>query len=116
MGLKAILGRMTRSHEELTSAERERLAKELGCDQLGLCQDRQKVTVRGTVDSLTFRPKGDVPWMEAELSDGTGSVVIVWMGRYQIPGVKAGSELLVRGRLSDVDDIRRIFNPWYQLL
>lgn len=116
MGLKNFLGRLGRSNEELASADRERLAKEIGCDRINDCRDRQLVTIRGTIDALTQRSHGETPWLEAELSDGTGSVLVVWMGRREIPGIEAGRELVVKGRLSDVDDVRQLFNPRYQLL
>lgn len=78
--------------------------------------DREKVRLRGTLSTLTVRPRQTTPWLEAELSDGTGSVTLVWMGRREIPGIEAGRELLVEGRISAVDDDRRIYNPRYQLL
>ena len=56
------------------------------------------------------------PWLEAELSDGTGTISLIFMGRHQIPGIEAGRQLVVEGRISDVDGERRIYNPWYQLI
>lgn len=107
---------LLRSNDELASADRQRLAEDYGCDAIGDCTDRCRVVLRGTIDTLTIRPRQDTPWLEADLSDGTGKVTLIWMGRHEIPGIQAGRELLVRGRISIADGVRRIYNPHYELL
>lgn len=105
-----------RSTDELTSEERHRVAEASGADAIGRCEDRKRVTLRGTIDVLTVQPRRTTPWLEAELSDGTGRVTLIWMGRHDIPGIEAGRELLVEGRISVADGQRRIYNPRYELL
>jgi RecG-like helicase len=107
---------LLRSNDEIASADRHKLAEEIGCDAIGSCSDRGRVTLRGTIDVLTVRPRQDTPWLEAELSDGTGKVTLIWMGRHDIPGIEAGRDLLVRGRISVADGTRRVYNPHYELL
>lgn len=105
-----------RSNDELTSQDRKKLASDRGCDAVGTCADRSRVTLRGTIEVLTVRPRQDVPWLEAELSDGTGKVTLIWMGRRAIPGIEAGRDLIVKGRISTADGTARIYNPHYELL
>ncbi len=107
---------LLRSNDELASADLHRLAEDLGADAIATCTDRSRVTLRGTIDVLTVRPREDTPWLEAELSDGTGRVTLIWMGRHEIPGIEAGRELLVTGRISVADGTRRLYNPHYELL
>ncbi len=107
---------LLRSNDELASADRHRLAEGIGADAIDGCVDRSRVTVRGTIDVLTVRPRQDTPWLEAELSDGTGRVTLIWMGRHEIPGIEAGRELVARGRISVADGVRRLYNPAYELL
>jgi hypothetical protein len=38
------------------------------------------------------------------------------MGRRSIPGITAGRELTVSGRVSYVDGQRRLYNPLYELV
>ena len=64
---------------------------------------------------LTLRPRSGTPWLEAEFTDGSGTLTLIWMGRRDIPGVTAGRELEVTGRVSWVDGRRRMYNPYYQL-
>lgn len=105
-----------RSNEELASADRVERAARVGADQIGAADDRAKVVFVGTIASLTIRPQTTTPWLEAELTDGTGTVAVIWMGRHEIPGIEAGRELRVEGRVSVVDGERRLFNPRYELL
>ncbi|MDO5534275.1 MAG: OB-fold nucleic acid binding domain-containing protein [Propionibacteriaceae bacterium] len=107
---------LLRPIDEIDSADRERLAAAVPCDPIASCEDRGRVVVRGTIGALTLRQRQDTPWLEAELSDATGSVTLIWMGRHEIPGIEEGRELLVRGRLSVADGVRRLYNPHYELV
>jgi RecG-like helicase len=78
--------------------------------------DRQLITVRGVVNTLEMKPREGIPWLEAELSDGSGSITLVWMGRREVPGVKAGRELKVQGRLATSNGRRLLYNPRYELV
>ena len=78
--------------------------------------DREMVTLRGTVRTVTVRPRGGVPALETELYDGSGVVMIVWLGRRRIAGIDAGRSLQVRGRIGVHDGVRTIYNPRYELL
>jgi RecG-like helicase len=114
--LKEALKRWGASNAELESQERQRVAEEAGANRAGELCDRERATLRGTITMLTIKPRAGTPWLEAELSDGSGSVTLIWMGRREIPGVEAGRELIVTGRASCVDGAKRIYNPHYELV
>ena len=78
--------------------------------------DRVRVRLEGHLRTVTLRPRGGVPALEAELSDGTGSLIIVWLGRRRIVGVEPGRDLVVEGRIGVAHGARTIFNPRYELL
>ena len=105
-----------RSTEELDSEEAVRAAQASGALTIAECVDRQRATLRGRIAVLTLRPRSGTPWLEAELNDGSGSITLIWMGRREIPGLIAGRELKVTGRVSWVDGRRRMYNPYYELL
>lgn len=109
------LRRLGASNAELQSQERQRLAESLGASRIADLQDREKATLRGTITVLTMKPRGGTPWLEAEFDDGSGTITLIWMGRRDIPGISAGRELTVNGRVSDVDGQRRMYNPHYEL-
>lgn len=110
------LRRLGASDDELQAEERQRTAADSGADRISEVRERQAVRLRGTVLSLSMLPKSGTPWMEAELSDGSGTVTLVWMGRHGIPGISVGRELAVRGRVARADGKLRIYNPLYELI
>jgi|SRR5579875_511639 len=93
-----------------------RQAESVGATPVAKCGERQRVTVRGTVRSLTLRPMSGAPSLEVELFDGTASVTLVWLGRREIAGVTPGRQLRATGCITTVGDRRVIFNPRYELV
>lgn len=61
--------------EELEASELREQAKDCGAQQLGECQLRSKVTLRGTVTALTSDTRN--ARLEADLSDGSGTVQLI---------------------------------------
>jgi RecG-like helicase len=84
--------------------------------EISAVADRQVVTVRGVVNALEMKPREGIPWLEAELSDGSGSITLIWMGRKEVPGVRTGRELKVQGRLASASGKRMLYNPRYELI
>ena len=65
---------------------------------------------------LTINPQKRHSWLEADLVDGSGTLVLLWMGRGTIPGITAGRRLRVHGLISSRDGRRVMYNPSYELL
>jgi hypothetical protein len=78
--------------------------------------DREHVRLRGTVKTVTLRPRGGVPALEAELDDGTGVILLIWLGRRRIAGVGPGRAMYVEGRIGTATGHRVVFNPRYELI
>jgi len=78
--------------------------------------DRELVQLRGTLRSVTLRPRGGVPALEAELDDGSGVITVVWLGRRRIAGIGPGRSMQVVGRIGVHDGHRLIYNPRYELI
>lgn len=115
MSLKDTVRGWLRSTEELASADRLKHTTQEGFETIAECTDRSVVALRGTIALLTVRPQGNTKWLEAELTDGTGTVRLIWMGRRAIAGIDAGRDLVVEGRISVSDGERRMYNPRYEL-
>ena len=77
--------------------------------------DRERVVVQGTLKTVTLRPRGGVPALEAELYDGSGSISVVWLGRRRIGGITPGRVIRVEGRIGLQDGQRVMHNPRYEL-
>jgi hypothetical protein len=89
---------------------------EQGLDQIGEAPDRERVRLRGTLRTVTLRPRGGVPALEAELDDGTGVITVVWLGRRQISGIAPGRSIEIQGRIGRHDGQRIMYNPRYELM
>src|SRR5215469_5423625 len=112
--------RLLASREALHAAEVRQQISELpvgGGQPVPIAESvhREKVDVAGTLRTVTLRPRGSTLTMEAELWDGTGRVLLVWLGRRDIPGVEPGRKIVVHGRLTSVKGERAIYNPAYEL-
>jgi hypothetical protein len=88
----------------------------LGCVAIEDAPDRERVRLRGSLKTVTLRPRAGVPALEAELSDGSGAINVVWLGRRRIAGIDAGRSIEVEGRIGAHDGVRVMYNPRYELI
>jgi hypothetical protein len=86
-----------------------------GCVPVSEAPDRELVTVQGTLRTVTLRPRGGVPALEAELYDGTGTITVLWLGRRRIAGIFPGRDIRVTGRIGVHGGVRMMYNPRYDL-
>ena len=112
--------RLLASREALHAAEvRQEVSELLGAGgqpmPIADSRHREIVDVAGTLRAVSLRPRGSTLTMEAELWDGTGRVLLVWLGRRDIPGIQPGRKIVVHGRLTSVKGERAIYNPSYEL-
>jgi hypothetical protein len=87
-----------------------------GCDSIRDAPDREKVTLRGRLRTVTLRPRAGIPALEAELSDGSGVITVVWLGRRRIAGIDPGRGIEVQGRIGSHEGTRVMYNPRYELI
>jgi hypothetical protein len=86
-----------------------------GCCPVADAQERDMVDLQGSLRTVTLRPRGGVPALEAELYDGTGVITIIWLGRRRIAGIEPGRRVRVRGRVGVQEQSRVMYNPRYEL-
>jgi hypothetical protein len=116
--LRRALRRLTASEEQLDAADLQDQVSEVGatpCREASRLGNR-RVCMVGRLRSVRFNPRINLPTLEAELYDGTGTVNLIWLGRRRIPGIEPGRSLVVRGRVTEQGPREVIFNPWYELL
>lgn len=77
-------------------------------------ESRSVVRIAGIVEALRVRPRQGVPQIEAQISDGTGSVTAVWLGRRSIPGLALGVRMVIEGRLATHKEMPEIVNPTFE--
>ena len=77
---------------------------------------RQRVQVSGRVKVLRIQPLAGVATMEVVLTDETGTLSAVFLGRRRIPGIHPGTRLSIRGLVGHHQGRLAILNPDYELL
>lgn len=103
------------SSADMDARELKNDAVASGCCPIEDAHDRQRVELRGSLRTVTLRPRGGVPALEAELYDGSALITLVWLGRRRIAGIEPGRSIKVRGRVGVQDKTRIMFNPHYEL-
>ncbi len=93
----------------------QRTNQDDNCTSIASAPDREMVRLRGTLRTVTLRPRGGVPALEAELYDGTDVLTVIWLGRRRIAGIAPGCSIQVEGRIGVHDHTRVIYNPRYEL-
>lgn len=86
--------------------------------RLGDLQPRELVEVVGEVTHVCSMNRNGGAVFEIELSDGSGTLVVMWTGRKRIAGIDKGRRLAVWGRAAPMrrDDSLVLHNPRYELL
>jgi len=117
--LKRLMKKLRTPASELDITRlREFCTGQAGMTAIGDASPRQEVAVVGEICSLRILPRAGSPSLEATITDGSGSLVAVWMGRRQIAGVSPGRRIVVSGRVNPGTEGHRLFlyNPSYELL
>ena len=116
VGLSLWWQRLTSSAAELDAIELRMQSEEFGAAVIEDVAQGQIQTLKGTIQSLVYRPETRVPMLEANLFDGSGSIRLVWMGRRKIRGIAPGTKMAVTGRLLHHEGHLTMFNPNYAIL
>lgn len=114
-GLRQSLSRWANT-QETDARDLRRAIRQAGVVVIADAADRERVRLRGTLRTVTLRPRGGVPALEADLYDGSDSLTLVWLGRRRIAGIEPGRTIEVSGRIGRYDGARIIYNPRYDLL
>ncbi|HEV2310716.1 MAG TPA: OB-fold nucleic acid binding domain-containing protein, partial [Acidimicrobiia bacterium] len=78
--------------------------------------ERERVRVAGRVHALRVQPWAGQPTLECTITDGTGRLTVVFLGRRSIAGIEPGARIVVDGMVGTRAGQRVILNPDYQLL
>ena len=75
---------------------------------------RAEACIAGVVETIRLRPMEGVPAIEATVSDGSGAVRAVWLGRRALPGLNLGARVILRGRFGGSSGELQLMNPTYE--
>ena len=76
-------------------------------------EPRSVAKVAGVVEVLRVRPREGVQAFEADITDGTGTVTAIWLGRPMVSGVSIGVRVMVEGRMGGEPKRLQVMNPTF---
>lgn len=78
--------------------------------------ERGHAVVRGKIVAITYPSDKGALQLNAHLKDDTGTIIVAWPGRRDIPGVAVGTEIIVEGNVSYQHAEKLLWNPNYQII
>jgi RecG-like helicase len=110
--LRRLLDRLNESDETRLAEETRAWADTVdGSVRIADAPLRQPVRIAGVVRRMTVLPMEGREALQALVSDGTGEVTIVFMGRRGIGGLSLGKRVVVEGVLGEHRGDVRLVNP-----
>jgi hypothetical protein len=117
-----LLERIRRSLRRVAESDEQRLAEEIrewassipGTTRIDEAPMRSRAKIAGVVRRITVRPLEGNESLEALISDGSGEVEVVWMGRRSIPGLSLGTRVVVDGVVGKLRGQLRMVNPTFE--
>lgn len=86
------------------------------CTEIATAPMRVPTTVHGVIRSIRIQPQAGVPTLQARIDDGTGELLVTFLGRRRIGGIDIGRAVKVTGVIGTTKLGRQMLNPIYQLL
>ncbi|HEV2368473.1 MAG TPA: OB-fold nucleic acid binding domain-containing protein, partial [Acidimicrobiales bacterium] len=77
---------------------------------------RTPAAVAGTIEMVRVQPFGGVPSLECTIDDGTGQLVVAFLGRRQVPGINVGTRISAEGMVGTHRGRPALLNPLYEIL
>ena len=110
--LRRWLARLTESDEARLDQEIRDWAEAVpGSVRIGDAHARERVKIAGVIRRLTVLPMQDNESLEAVVSDGTGEVVVRFMGRRAIGGLGLGTRVVIEGVIGEHRGGLQMMNP-----
>lgn len=113
------MGRFRRYLDRLMETDEARLSTETrewadsvqGSVRIADAPLREHVRIAGIIRRMTVLPMKDNESLEARIADGTGEVVVRFMGRRAIGGLGLGTRVVVEGVLGEQHGVVQMMNP-----
>jgi RecG-like helicase len=83
---------------------------------IGQVKHRDRVTIAGRVRTLRVQPRAGVATLQCTVGDGTGEILVVFLGRRHVGGWEPGAYVMATGVAGERSGRLEILNPDYELL
>jgi hypothetical protein len=91
--------------------------EEIRAENLRKLEKRKRQKVAGVIQNIRIDPREGHGSIEATIIDGTGQMVVKWLGRPSKSGIRLGMGLVVEGAVGRASDGEpMVLNPEYELV
>jgi RecG-like helicase len=87
-----------------------------GVNPIGSLTQPGRAVVEGRVHAVEIRPVEHNTVLACDVADSTGEVTALFYGRSNIPGLRPGCKVRLRGPVGMSDGLPIMINPAYELL
>lgn len=115
--LSRIIHKLARPPEEIRAENLRKWAASVeGTTPIAGLEPRVRCRVAGVVQNIRIDPRTGSGSIEATIIDGTGQMVVKWLGRSSLSGITLGMGLIAEGIVGVAPDGEfTILNPEYRL-
>ncbi|CAN5791940.1 hypothetical protein BH18ACT15_BH18ACT15_11090 [soil metagenome] len=115
--LRPLLDKLTRPPEDIRDEHLRAWVEAMpGVTPIGDLAKRRRFKAAGVIQTIRIDPREGSGSIEATISDGTGDMIVKWLGRQTMSGIRLGAGLIVEGIVGGGEDGRPlVLNPEYQL-
>lgn len=115
--LRSLLDKLTRPPEDIREEHLRTWVEAMpGVTPIRDLAARRRFKAAGVIETIRIDPREGSGSIEATISDGTGDMIVKWLGRQTMSGIRLGAGLIVEGIVGRGDDgCPLVLNPEYQL-
>jgi hypothetical protein len=114
--LRGFLDRLTRPPEDIRDEHLRAWVEGMpGVTPIRDLTERRRFKAAGVIETIRIDPREGSGCIEATISDGTGEMIVKWLGRQTMSGIRLGAGLIVEGTVGQGDPCPLVLNPEYQL-
>ena len=113
-----LLDKLARSPEETREENLQRWARSVeGAIPIQHVEPRRRCRIAGVVQNVRIDPRQGRDCIEATIIDGSGNMIVKWLGRQALCGIGLGMGLIVDGTVGvDPEGELVVLNPEYVLV
>lgn len=116
--LSNLVEKLARPPEEIRAENLRHWASTVpGVCPIGQVECRKRCKVAGVVQNIRIDPREGRDSIEATIIDGTGELIVKWLGRHHLSGVRLGVGLVVEATIGQLPTGEMmVLNPEYDLV
>ena len=116
--LSELIDKLARPAQEIRAEHLKEWARSIpGTVPIAEAECRCRCKIAGVIQNIRIDPREGSGSIEATVNDGTGRMVVKWLGRQKLSGITLGAGLIFEGTVGEGRKKQlQVLNPEYQLL